>query len=74
MTKNPEHGLQQGNLTQPDNGDTVPVMKNKLDKIIEAYSTPKNTKHLDLALDEVECGSVKDFEDELELWKTYGGD
>ena len=72
MTKSPEHGLQQGNLTQPDNGGTVPVMKNKLDKIIETYSTPRNTKHLDEALSEVVF--VKDFEDELELWKTYGGD
>tara|TARA_R110002020_G_scaffold39746_2_gene117755 strand:- start:315 stop:554 length:240 start_codon:yes stop_codon:yes gene_type:complete len=32
-------------------------------------------KHLDEALEDLTCGSkVGDFEDELELYETYGGD
>jgi len=45
--------------------------KEKLLKVKDFF----RDKHLDSALEDLSCGSkVGEFEDELELYETYGGD
>lgn len=46
----------------------------KLDDIIEFYRTTDNFHHLDCALDSWGFLCAAEFEEEVELWKTYGGD
>jgi len=49
-------------------------MKNSLDKIIEKYMKPENKKILDDALKSLNPECLAEFEEAIELWKTYGGD
>ena len=49
-------------------------MNNTLDKIIEKYMKPEYKKVLDDALDNLNSECLAEFEEAIELWKTYGGD
>ena len=49
-------------------------MNNILDEIIEKYMNSKHKKRLDEALKALEPACLTEFEEALELWKTYGGD
>ena len=49
-------------------------MSNILDEIIERYMKSKHREVLDDALNSLEPECITEFEDALELWKTYGGD
>ena len=44
-----------------------------LEQIIEKYTKPENKKILEAALLELEPGDLLEYEEIIELWKTYGG-
>jgi hypothetical protein len=49
-------------------------IKHTLDKIIDHYKTKHGLKFLDDASEKCGFLCLRKFEEEIDLWETYGGD